>query len=166
VERVAALGRELVRVHDALRVELRALQDAAASGGLPERDGRPLLAHCAAFCSALTRHHEGEDARVFPALAEQFPDLALIVAKLEEDHQLIGSVVGRIEQAAARFAASPGDGAARLAGELDGLAAIMESHFAFEERSILRALDELRTDVPAAELFGTDPAPDFLQPSG
>jgi hypothetical protein len=68
-------------------------------------------------------------------------------------------VVGRIEQAAARFAASPGDGAARLAGELDGLAAIMESHFAFEERSILRALDELRTDVPAAEFFGTDPAP-------
>ena len=116
------------------------------SGDPLERDGRPLLAHCAAFCTALTRHHTGEDDRVFPALAQQFPDLAPIVAKLAEDHQLIGMVVGRIEAAA---------GTPRLAGELDGLAAIMESHFAFEERRILRALDELRTDVPAAELFGT-----------
>ena len=132
-------------MHDVLRAELRALQDAAAAGDPLERDGRPLLAHCAAFCSALTRHHTGEDARVFPALAEQFPDLAPIVAKLAEDHQLIAMVIARIEAAA---------GTPRLAGELDGLAAIMESHFAFEERRILRALDELRTDVPATELFG------------
>jgi hypothetical protein len=34
----------------------------------------------------------------------------------------------------------------------------MESHFGFEERRILQALDALRTDAPAAELFGTDPA--------
>jgi Hemerythrin HHE cation binding domain len=137
-----------VRVHDALRAELRALQDAAAAGELPDRDGRPLLAHCAAFCSALTRHHTGEDAHVLPALAEQFPDLAPIVAKLAEDHQLIGMVIGRIEAA----------GTPWLAGELDGLAAVVESHFAFEERRIRKALDALRTDVPAAELFGTDPA--------
>jgi hypothetical protein len=138
-----------VRVHDGLRAELRALQLAAASGEPPEREGRPLLAHCAAFCSALTRHHTGEDARAFPALAARFPDLAPLIAKLEEDHQLIGMLVGRIEAAA---------GTPRLAGELDGLAAIMESHFAFEERRILHALDELGTDVPATELFGVDPA--------
>jgi hypothetical protein len=138
-----------VRVHDALRAELRALQDAAAAGELPDRDGRPLLAQWAAFCSALTRHHTGEDAHVLPALAEQFPDLAPIVAKPAEHHQLIGMAIGRIEAAA---------GTPRLAGELDGLAAIVESHFAFEERRIRQALDALRTDVPAAELFGTDPA--------
>jgi hypothetical protein len=97
------MGRELVRVHDAVRAELRALQDAAPAGELPERDRRPLLAQWAAFCSALT----GEDAHVLPALAEQFPDLAPIVAKPAEDHQLIGMVIGRIEAAA---------GTPRLAG--------------------------------------------------
>jgi hypothetical protein len=31
----------------------------------------------------------------------------------------------------------------RLAGELDGLAAIVESHFSFEERRVRAALDRL-----------------------
>jgi hemerythrin-like domain-containing protein len=153
-DRVLALGQELVRVHDGLRDELRALQEAVTAGRLPEREGRPLLAHCAAFCSALNRHHTAEDARAFPALAAQFPDLAPLIRKLEEDHQLIGLVVGRVQEAAGRFAASSGKATSRLTGELDGLAAILESHFAFEERRILQALDALRTDKPAAELFG------------
>jgi hypothetical protein len=144
---VAALGQELVRVHDGLRAELRALREAAARGEVHERDGRPLLAHCVAFCTALTRHHTGEDDHAFPALAGQFPDLAPLIRKLEEDHQLIGMVIGRIEAAA---------GTPRLAGELDGLAAIMESHFAFEERRILEALDALPIDLPASTLYGVD----------
>lgn len=157
-DRLVSLGQELARVHDGLRADLRALQDAAAAGRPPVRDGRPLLAHCAAFCTALTRHHTGEDAHAFPALAARFPDLAPVIGKLEEDHQLIGMVVGRIEDAVARFEADPGQGPARLAGELDGLAAIMQSHFAFEERRILRALDQLSTDLAAGQLSGTDPA--------
>jgi hypothetical protein len=46
---------------------------------------------------------------------------------------LIAGIVARVEAAAA-------DGAP---GELDGLAAILESHFSFEERRLREALDEL-----------------------
>jgi hypothetical protein len=152
-DRVVALGQELVRVHDGLRDELRALQEAVTAGRPPEPDGRSLLAHCAGFCSALTRHHTAEDSRAFPVLAAQYPDLAPLIGKLQEDHELVGVIVGRIEEAAA-WLAGPGEDASRLAGEVDGLAAILESHFAFEERRIVQALDGLRTDEPAAELFG------------
>jgi hypothetical protein len=42
-----------------------------------------------------------------------------------------------------------------LAGELDGLAAIVESHFAFEERRIHEALDALDAlDGSAVDLLG------------
>jgi hypothetical protein len=52
---------------------------------------------------------------------------------MAEDHVLIAGIVARVEAAAA-------DGAP---GELDGLAAILESHFSFEERRLRAALDVL-----------------------
>jgi Hemerythrin HHE cation binding domain len=128
--RVAALGDELVRIHDSLRADLRRLQ----AGHLGP--GRPLALHCLAFCDALTRHHTGEDAGAFPALAAQFPELRPLLDKMAEDHAMIATIVARIETIA-------GSGDPALAGELDGLAAIMESHFSFEERRIRDALDRL-----------------------
>jgi hypothetical protein len=126
-DRVAALGAELARIHDALREDLGRLR----SGEGPP--GTPFAAHCLAFCAALTRHHTGEEAGAFPALAGQFPDLRPLLEKMAEDHVLIAGIVARVEAAAA-------DGAP---GELDGLAAILESHFSFEERRLREALDEL-----------------------
>ena len=42
-----------------------------------------------------------------------------------------------------------------MLAELDGLTAIVESHFGFEESTIVAALDALRTDAGTAEeLFG------------
>ena len=137
--RAVALGDELLRIHDSLRAELRRLQD-----GVRE-PGRPLAVHCLAFCAALTRHHTGEDAGAFPVLAERFPELRPLLEKMAEDHAMISGIVARIEEVAAS-----GDPA--LAGELDGLAAIMESHFSFEERRIRDALDAL--DGPAGDLLG------------
>jgi hypothetical protein len=106
---------------------------------------RPLAVHCPAFCAALTRHHTGEDAGAFPALAARFPELRPLLAKTAEDHLLISGIVARIEEVAAS-----GDPA--LAAELDGLAAIVESHFAFEERRIREALDALHGS--AVDLLG------------
>ena len=137
--RLSALGDELLRIHDSLRAELRRLHD-----GVRE-PGRPLAVHCLAFCAALTRHHTDEDAGAFPALAARFPELLPLLEKMTEDHELISGIVTRIEEVAA-------SGSPRLAGELDGLAAIMESHFSFEERRIREALDAL--DGSAVDLLG------------
>ena len=134
------LGAELRRIHDSLRADLRALR-AAAAGGAPPDTRRTLPAHCLAFCAALTAHHTGEDAGAFPALAERFPELAPVIDKMAEDHVWISGILGRVEELAGELAAS--GTSPRLAGELEGLAAIVESHFSFEERRIAAALDRL-----------------------
>jgi hypothetical protein len=54
-------------------------------------------------------------------------------------------------------AAAPGP--AVVARELDGLAAILSSHFSYEERRIARALDTLAPDVWSANVFNPGEAP-------
>ncbi|WP_086820651.1 hemerythrin domain-containing protein [Allokutzneria sp. NRRL B-24872] len=140
-ERLRAFGTQLITVHDWLRTELSRLRedmDAYLNG----EGGRPkdLLAHCMTFCTALSRHHTGEDDHAFPALAEEFPELAPTLEKLREDHYLVSGILAKLETLVA--GADPAD-AARVRSELDGLAAIMESHFSYEERRIVTALNDL-----------------------
>ncbi|MCD0450250.1 hemerythrin domain-containing protein [Actinocorallia sp. API 0066] len=157
-ERLTAFGIQLLHIHDRLRAELALLRsdmDAYLDGG----QGRPreLLAHCAAFCTALTRHHTGEDDHVFPALAAQYPALAPTLASLREDHGLIADILTRLDALVAE--ADPAD-AERVRRELDGLAAIMESHFTYEERKITKALDDLEVPFePVAFDLPTLPPP-------
>jgi hypothetical protein len=141
--RVAALGDELVRIHDSLRADIRRLRNDGAPAG------RPLAAHCLAFCTALTRHHTAEEQGAFPALAAQFPDLQPLLDKMAEDHVLIAGIVVRVEEIARAMADG---GSAELIGELDGLSAILESHFSFEERRIRNPLDAI--EGSAADLLG------------
>ena len=141
--RIAALGDELVRIHDSLRADVHRLRTGAAEAG------RPLATHCLAFCAAMTRHHTGEETGAFPALAARFPDLQPLLDKMAEDHVLIAGIVARVDEIARELA---DDSSPRLTAELDGLSAIMESHFAFEERRIRHALDAL--DGSAAEVLG------------
>ncbi|MFI0454337.1 hemerythrin domain-containing protein [Actinomadura sp. 6N118] len=159
--RLAAFGTQLIEVHLWLREELARLQDNvdAFLDGTGERP-RELRAHCLTFCSALERHHTGEDAGAFPALAEQFPELRPVIEQLEQDHQLVDGILRKIEALVGGLSepAELGeDEAAKVRGELDGLAAIMESHFTFEERRIVTALNELK--VPS----WTESRPDFLR---
>lgn len=155
--RLAALGTELIEVHHWLRQELATLRE-DLDRHLRGRGERPrdLRAHCLSFCAALERHHTGEDRGAFPALAERFPELRPVITQLEEDHWLVADILRRLEALLAGVPEPPeAADAARVLGELDGLAAIMESHFAFEERKIVAALDSLPPDAgSAADLFG------------
>jgi iron-sulfur cluster repair protein YtfE (RIC family) len=151
--RVLAFGAELVAVHDELRSRLQRLRTA------PHSAGSGLREHCAAFCRALATHHTSEDARAFPLLAREAPELAPVIAKLEEDHVLIAGLLQQIEELVDRLPDAPTpDERLRFERELDGIAAIMESHFSFEERRILDALDRLDPGVHSSvELFGMAP---------
>ena len=69
-----------------------------------------------------------------------------MIDKLIEDHALVAGIVRRIRELLTAGPASPGSaslGSAALVRELDGLTAILESHFGYEERRIARALDAL-----------------------
>ncbi|NUU17354.1 hemerythrin domain-containing protein [Cellulomonas humilata] len=148
--RLVAWGQQLVEVHDRLRDELDRLLD-----GLDETSEltRELGAHCMAFCSAVGRHHTGEDRTAFPALAAQYPELRDTLEGLERDHLMVAGILQRIDDALRTADGDP----ARARGEIDGLAAILESHFRWEERAIVAALDGLADPtLSAAQLFGRD----------
>jgi hemerythrin-like domain-containing protein len=113
---------------------------------------RSLRAHCAGFCSALARHHISEDQAAFPLLAAQLPELATVLQELQRDHRLVAEILHRVEQLAGDFTR---DNAQRVRSELDGLAAILDSHFRWEERRIADALNSLSsTGMDAGGLSG------------
>jgi hypothetical protein len=140
---VVALSLQLAQAHQALRrqiVELRA--------GLGQRrlSDDALVTHCLAFCDTLTSHHRGEDEGMFSQLLLGRPDLSATVANLVEDHGLIATILSRVRELADMAAGSRG-GLEAIGREIDGLAAIMESHFGYEERAISRALDDGMPDT-------------------
>ncbi|MER6086249.1 hemerythrin domain-containing protein [Streptomyces sp. NPDC001833] len=143
-DRAVALSRQLARAHEELRRQIREIRT-----GLGHR--RPgddvLLTHCLAFCNALTSHHEGEDYGMFSQLLRERPDLAATVANLVEDHGLIASILSRVRELADGAAEPRGSTPEAIGRELDGLAAIMESHFRYEERTITEALDGRTPDT-------------------
>jgi hypothetical protein len=103
--------------------------------------GGGLLAHCMAFCTALTAHHEGEDGGLFGELLRVRPDLTGVIAKLTDDHQMIAGILTTVRDLAAEAARATPERRQVIGRELGGLAAIMESHFGYEERAIGEALD-------------------------
>jgi hypothetical protein len=137
-DRAVAFSLQLAQAHHQLRRQLTLLK---ADLGKARPDAGRLATHCLAFCSALESHHRGEDTGMFVELLRQRPDLADTVAKLVEDHHLIASILSRVAELADRAAGSSGPALEAVSRELDGLAAIMESHFNYEERAISVALD-------------------------
>jgi hypothetical protein len=147
VDRVRAVGAELVRVHQWLRDELARIHDQLDTG----EDLMPLQAHCLAFCAAITRHHTSEDSTAFPALGAQLPELAPLLEQLSQDHRLVEDIVLRLRELLGAVTPENLDAVRR---EIDGLSAILESHFRWEEKSLTDALNTLVTEASAEELFG------------
>jgi hemerythrin-like domain-containing protein len=134
----------LIEVHLWLREELARLRedvDSYLDGG--ERP-RELRAHCLTFCSALSRHHTGEDDGAFPVLAAQFPELRPVLEELRRDHHMVAGILRRLEELLGGLGPDPDPAEAqRVRAELDGLAALLESHFVYEEKRLVSALNSL-----------------------
>ncbi|TDB82436.1 hemerythrin domain-containing protein [Micromonospora sp. KC721] len=142
--RLVAWSRELRGVHDRLREALTVTRQALDAGEPVEPATRDLLLFCHGFCIALTAHHEGEDRHLFPAIAEQYPWLRDTLYYLRQDHSMIAHLLLGLQEAVARAAPPP-----ELRQHVEGVAAIMESHFRYEERQLLTVLETLA--------LGTDP---------
>lgn len=147
--RLVAWSRELRGVHDRLRAALRVTQQALTDGEPAEPATRDLLLFCHGFCAALTAHHRGEDGELFPAIAEQHPELRQTLSYLRQDHSMIAYLLAGL-QAAVDRAAAPTE----LDRHLEGLAAIMESHFRYEERALLTVLETLTLDADPDAVLG------------
>lgn len=151
--RVVALGAELRALHDRIREVLDDALDAtdlsptewlrhAASGVANDP-----VARCRTFCAVLTAHHETEDARLFPWLLREHPELADVVERLEQDHAMIATLLTNLSEAV-----DGGSGPDVLVRHLEGLDAIMESHFRFEERALVAVLDAVPPEASGPDL--------------
>ena len=149
IPRLVAWRRQLLQAHERLRLALSTAQRAARDGADVADASRDLPLYCHGFCLALDGHHRGEDALLFPALVEQYPAATRVVSMLRQDHDRIASLLTGFDSAA-----RSGESPASLALHLEGLAAIMESHFRFEERELEPLLDQLELDADPAVVFG------------
>ncbi|SEB96775.1 hemerythrin domain-containing protein [Arthrobacter woluwensis] len=147
--RLIAWSNEMRAVHQRLREALRATRAAVRPDGVDPATSRDLLLFCHGFCIALTGHHQGEDHLLFPAIAEAHPELRPVLRKLEDDHVQIGVLLESLGAAVDRT--DPPD---RIESHLEGIEAIMESHFQYEERQLLVILDVLDLRVNPQEVFG------------
>lgn len=147
--RLIAWNRELRTVHERLREALRLTRTALATGRPTEPARRDLLLFCHGFCTALTGHHEGEDRELFPAIAAAHLELRDVLRNLQHDHSMIAHLLAGLQAAVDRMA--PPD---ELDRHLDGVAAIMENHFGYEERSLVTVLETLNLDADPREVLG------------
>ncbi|WP_232666763.1 hemerythrin domain-containing protein [Pseudonocardia sp. TRM90224] len=134
--RLIVWSNEIRQVHARLRQALTVTHEEVAAGALD------MLVFCHGFCTALDGHHKGEDSTLFPAIAAAHPELRPTLRALEQDHSMIAHLLGAL-----RAAADRGSTAEELDQHLEGIAAIMESHFRYEERALLKILETL--DLPA-----------------
>jgi hemerythrin-like domain-containing protein len=152
-DRLNAWGQELRLLHDTLRHQVAEFRLAINRGAPPPTLTDDLRLFCAGFCATLTTHHTAEDGALFPRVLGRRPDLTAVVAKLIEDHALLASLITGLDDAIQR------DSSDVVLRHLDGIEAIMTSHFGFEERQLVELMDAM-TDhaVPLAELLGIEPA--------
>lgn len=147
--RLVAWSSELRRVHRRMRDALQIARASVESGESADTATRELLLYCHGFCTALSRHHEGEDRQLFPAIAAAYPGLRETLDALTRDHSMISYLIGGLETSIQRT-----DTPHTLGRHLDGIAAIMESHFRYEERKLLRVLDTLALHADPSDVLG------------
>jgi hypothetical protein len=73
-----------------------------------------------------------------------------VLQSLEQDHSMIARLLSELRGAVDR-AAPPHE----LSRHLEGVAAIMENHFRYEERQLLAVLDTLELTVEPSEALGS-----------
>ena len=86
---------------------------------------------------------------LFPALRAEHPELGGVIDKLMQDHAMLAHLLASLHTAAERR-----DDAASIERHLDGIAAIMESHFRFEEREVLEPLRAIVLDADVDSVLG------------
>jgi len=147
--RLIAWNLELGRVHKRLGEALNVTREALATGRPSVAATRDLLLLCQGFCTALDGHHRAEDHTLFPAIEAAHPELRPALRALQQDHSMIAHLLRDLAVAAQREAPI-----AELSRHLEGIAAIMESHFRYEEHTILQVLESLSLAADPKHVLG------------
>ncbi|MFG3343141.1 hemerythrin domain-containing protein [Glycomyces sp. NPDC048151] len=149
-DRLVAFSTQLRNVHQRLRKALD-LARRSIDGEFDDGDtaGQDLLLFCRGFCSALSGHHRSEDGGLFPQVIAEHPELKPVIANLMSDHNMLEHLIGQLTAAMDSDA-----GADELHRHLDGIGAVMETHFRYEENQLLKVLDALAIEGDPTALLG------------
>jgi deazaflavin-dependent oxidoreductase (nitroreductase family) len=136
-------GDHLVAIHGAFRRELDLIRREIAGSG-PVL-GAQLRVNCLTVCQGLHFHHGVEDAHVFPAVAQDHPELAEPLARLRDEHEVVARLLEQLKAAVMDVGAGAGRGADRGAvrREVERLAAELEAHLDHEESYLVPVLNEI-----------------------
>jgi hemerythrin-like domain-containing protein len=148
----------LVNVHAHLRSELEQIRDVVAEvavGHSTAAVARSLInemsmrqnywslgAFCATYCRVLTIHHALEDANLFVDLKSRDAELAAVIERLSEEHEVVAAVLSRLDAALVAMIDDPH----HLPGvqtEVERLSDILLSHLAYEEEELLGPIARL-----------------------
>lgn len=124
-------GGVLTRIHDGLRREIGLIREEVAASG--SSLGVQLRTNCLTLCAGLHNHHTGEDQGMFPMIADQFPEMAPVVARLAAEHEKIAALLEELRRTVTAENPDPG---ATLA-EVDRLAAELDAHLVYEEEQLI-----------------------------
>jgi iron-sulfur cluster repair protein YtfE (RIC family) len=154
-----AAGQHLVDVHDGLRAELARLRDLVAQVAAGHRDpaavrsfinrmtirqnGWTLGAFCASYCRVVAGHHTLEDQSVFPHLRTRDADLAPVIDRLEEEHEVIADLLERVDQVMLALVGGEPDGMDRARAVMELFSDALLSHLSYEERELVEPLARL-----------------------
>jgi hemerythrin-like domain-containing protein len=151
-----AAGKHLIDVHDALRQELEQLRGLVAQveQGKVEADevrsyinrmtirqnNWTLGVYCETYCRVVTGHHTLEDRSVFPHLRRSAPELAPVLDRLGDEHEVITELLDRLDQALVALVSGESGGIGEVRQAVDLLTDALRSHFSYEERELIEPL--------------------------
>ncbi|MBX6385814.1 MAG: LLM class flavin-dependent oxidoreductase, partial [Microbispora sp.] len=160
--RQQAKGRRLVLIHDHLRRELAQIRDALEQVATGRSDAAALRSminqltmrqnywtlgtFCASYCRLLTTHHTIEDEHMFPMLAAAQKSLAPVVARLEEEHEVIAGVLTELDAALVAMIEDP-DRLDAVRDRVDLLSDVLLSHLRYEEEELVEPIARLDLDI-------------------
>ncbi|MEV7804185.1 LLM class flavin-dependent oxidoreductase [Microbispora sp. NPDC088329] len=157
-----ANGRRLVLIHDHLRRELTQIRDALGQVAAGRSDAAALRSminqltmrqnywtlgtFCASYCRLLTTHHTIEDEHMFPMLTAAQESLAPVVARLEQEHEVIAGVLTELDAALVAMIEDP-DRLDGVRDQVDLLSDVLLSHLRYEEEELVEPIARLNLDI-------------------
>ncbi|MFJ8647304.1 nitroreductase/quinone reductase family protein [Streptomyces sp. NPDC093546] len=132
-----SFGEAIKVVHDAFRRELGLIRKEIAESGTAGGLGTQLRVNCLTVCQGLHNHHTGEDAMLFPMLADRHPGLAPVMDRLKREHERIAALLGALRDVVSDEGA---DGPQVLA-EVERLTDELEEHLRYEEEQLIPLLE-------------------------
>jgi len=133
--RAASWGAALKMIHDAFRRELALIRKEIAESG--PGLGAQLRVNCLTVCNGLHQHHIHEDRGVFPALAENRPELAPTLDRLRREHQMIAALVEELREVISAEGSDP----LLVLPQVERLTDELERHLTYEEEQLIPILD-------------------------